>query len=126
MTVVNGPDLLYEDRPARRIANPFAESGPGESSARQVILHPVDRRSPHLHPHSEEVVYVIEGSGRVWIDGESHPVRPGSWVRIPAGTPHATLAAEPMLLACFFPHHDLAQNIEELDVVIETDQEERS
>lgn len=120
MTVIRGGELPYQDRPARRVADPFPDAD-GSSSARQVVLDPVERRSPHLHPHSEEVVYVVEGSGKVWIEGVTHRVEPGTWVRIPAGTPHATLANEHMLLVCFFPHHDLSENTEELDLVLDAE-----
>ncbi len=122
MTVVNGEDLIYEDRPTRRSADPFADI-PTESSARRVILEP-GPRTPHLHPHSEEIVYVAEGRGRVWIDGVQHPVRSGSWVRIPPGTPHATLAHETLTLICFFPHESLDHNIEELDLPLEIEEED--
>jgi len=32
----------------------------------------------HAHDRNEEVIFVISGSGRAVIDGESHPMRPGS------------------------------------------------
>lgn len=121
MTVVGGGDLEYRDFPGRRTADPFAAVAQGESTVRQVTIDPVPARSPHVHPHSEEVVHVVAGRGRVWIDGTYHPVGPGSWYRIPAGTPHATLAdpGEQMSLACFFPHDDFENNIEELDLVLD-------
>ncbi|MGH3667421.1 MAG: cupin domain-containing protein [Acidimicrobiia bacterium] len=92
---------------------------------RQVVIEHVPTRSPHLHPQSEEIVYVVSGRGRVWLDGVVHPVGPGSWYRIPAGTPHATMANpnERMSLVCFFPHDDFANNIEELELLLETDEE---
>lgn len=121
MTVVGPDELAYRDFPGRRTANPFAGAGQGESTVRQVTIDPVETRSPHLHPRSEEVVFVVAGTGRVWIDGIYHPVGPGSWYRIPAGTPHATLAdrGERMSLVCFFPHDDFTHNIEELDLVLD-------
>jgi quercetin dioxygenase-like cupin family protein len=92
-----------------------------------VVIEHVARRSPHLHPKSEEIVYVVAGTGRVWLNGVFHPVSSGSWYRIPLGTPHATLAdpGETMSLVCFFPHDDLANNIEELDLLLEADKEKR-
>lgn len=121
MTVVGPDDLEYRDLPGRRTANPFAAAGPGESTVRQVTIDPVHRRSPHRHPQSEEIVYVVSGRGRVWLDGTFHPVRPGWWYRIPAGLPHATLAdpGERLSLVCFFPHDDLEENIEELDLILD-------
>jgi quercetin dioxygenase-like cupin family protein len=121
MTVVGPGDLEYREFPGRRTADPFAAAGRGESTVRQVTIEPVATRSPHVHPHSEEVVHVAVGRGKVWIDGAFHPVGPGSWYRIPAGTPHATLAdpGERMSLVCFFPHDDFASNLEELDLVLD-------
>jgi quercetin dioxygenase-like cupin family protein len=91
-----------------------------------VVIEHVSARSPHLHPQSEEIVYVVAGRGRVWLDGVFHPVGPGSWYRIPAKMPHATMAdpGERMSLVCFFPHDDFASNIEELDVVLGSEKEE--
>lgn len=126
MTVVAGDELVFQARPGRLTADPFALTGPGPSSARQVIIEPVPTRSPHRHPRSEEIVFVAAGRGRVWLDGVFYPVGPGSWCRIPAGTPHATLAdpGERMSLVCFFPHASLEDNIEELDMLLEGPVEE--
>ena len=126
MTVVGPEDLDFRDFPGRSTADPFEMAGQGASTVRQVIIEHVPSRSPHRHPHSEEIVYVVAGRGRLWLDGVLHPVGPGSWYRIPAGTPHATIADpdERMSLVCFFPHDDFANNIEELDVVLEADEEQ--
>lgn len=125
MTVVGPGELEFRDFPGRTTADPFRTAGQGASTVRQVIIEHVPSRSPHRHPHSEEIVYVVAGRGRVWLDGVVHSVGPGSWYRIPIGTPHATMADpnERMSLVCFFPHDDFASNIEELDVVLEVDGE---
>ena len=125
MTFVGPDDLWFRDFPGRTASDPFREAGQGASTVRQVVIEYVPSRSPHLHPQSEEVVYVVAGTGRVWLDGVFHPVGPGSWYRIPARTPHATMAdrGERMSMVCFFPHDDFPNNIEELDIVIEADQE---
>jgi quercetin dioxygenase-like cupin family protein len=121
MTVVGPGDLEFRDFPGRSTADPFKVAGRGASTVRQVVIEHVDSRSPHRHPHSEEVVFVVSGRGRVWLDGTFHEVGPGTWYRIPAGTPHATLAdpGETMSLVCFFPHDDLSSNIEELDLLLD-------
>lgn len=126
MTVVGPDELHYRDFPGRATADPFQRAGQGASTVRQVRIEYVPSRSPHLHPRSEEIVYVVAGRGRVWLDGAFHRVGPGSWYRIPAGTPHATMAdpGERMSLVCFFPHDDFANNIEELDLVLGADQED--
>lgn len=126
MTVVGPEELRYRQFPGRSTADPFKLAGQGESTVRQVVIEHVPVRSPHLHPHSEEIVYVVAGRGRIWLDGVFHPVGPGSWYRIPARTPHATMAdpGERMSLVCFFPHDDFANNIEELEVSLESAKEE--
>jgi quercetin dioxygenase-like cupin family protein len=126
MTVIAPGELVFRAFSGRRTANPFASAGQGQSTVRQVSIEYVPTRSPHLHPHSEEVIYVVAGHGRVWIDGRFHPVGPGTWYRIPARTPHATTAdpGEQVSLVCFFPHDDFANNIEELDIVLDLKQEE--
>jgi quercetin dioxygenase-like cupin family protein len=125
MTVVGPDELRFRDFPGRTTSDPFKEAGQGASTVRQVVIEYVPSRSPHLHPQSEEIVYVVAGTGRVWLDGAFHPVGPGSWYRIPARTPHATMAdrGERLSLVCFFPHDDFPNNIQELDMVIEADKE---
>ena len=127
MTVVGPGELEFRDFPGRSTADPFKMAGRGASTVRQVVIEHVPTRSPHLHPQSEEIVYVVAGRGRVWLDGVTHVVGPGSWYRIPAGTPHATMAdpGERMSLVCFFPHDDFASNIEELDMLLEADEEQK-
>jgi len=44
---------------------------------------------PHSHTHNEEVVYVIEGTLRYSVDGDSRDLRPGEWMRSPKGSVHA-------------------------------------
>jgi quercetin dioxygenase-like cupin family protein len=125
MTVVGPDELRFRDFPGRTTSDPFKEAGQGASTVRQVVIEYVPSRSPHLHPQSEEIVYVVAGTGRVWLDGVFHAVGPGSWYRIPPRTPHATMAdrGERLSLVCFFPHDDFPNNIQELEMVIEADKE---
>jgi quercetin dioxygenase-like cupin family protein len=120
VTVVPSDQLVFRDFPGRSTADPFKVAGQGASTVRQVVIEHVETRSPHRHPHSEEVVFVVAGRGRVWLDGNFHRVDPGTWYRIPTGTPHATMAdpGERLSLVCFFPHDDFANNIEELDEIL--------
>lgn len=112
-------DLDFVDLPGRRSADPFRDAGL-DVSVRVVTIAPDVRRSPHRHPHSSEVVHVVEGRGRMWQDGTVVDLEAGDVVHVPAGTPHATLAVGgPLQLVCFFPHPRLVQNLEELtDIVL--------
>lgn len=64
----------------------------------------------HSHPNGEEVIYIVTGSGRVWIDGTVDSVKAGSVVLFPQGKPHMLQnnGTEEMKVVCFFaPPSDL-------------------
>lgn len=116
MPVFRGSDQHYAELVGRLSADPLADADAGSCSVR-VVRVPPGPRTPHRHPHSVEIVYVASGSGRVWEGDEITPVEQGDLVLIPVGTPHATVCTgtPDLVLVCFFPHPDLAGNIEELD-----------
>ena len=110
--------------PGRVAADPFEGGAPEGLSLRVVRLEGGARRSPHRHPHSQEAIYVVSGAGVLWEDGVMHRFEGGDCALIEAGVPHATLPdpGTAMELVCFWPHPDLARNIEELtDTVVERD-----
>ncbi|MES2073198.1 MAG: cupin domain-containing protein [Pseudomonadota bacterium] len=43
----------------------------------------------HIHQKSDEIQYIIEGSGAMWLGGERREFKPGTLIIIPKGTPHA-------------------------------------
>ena len=58
----------------------------------------------HSHP-AEEVAVVLRGSGRVDIDGVSHPIRPGTVLVTPADLVHVThsdAGDEPLVVLWFY------------------------
>jgi quercetin dioxygenase-like cupin family protein len=58
----------------------------------------------------------VSGAGTAWEDDVPTVVGPGDLVVVPPGVPHATVATgtSDLVLVCFFPHPELAANIEEL------------
>jgi mannose-6-phosphate isomerase-like protein (cupin superfamily) len=42
----------------------------------------------HLHANANEIQYILEGTGTVWLGDQEVPVKPGDLVIIPKGTPH--------------------------------------
>ena len=114
--VTRSAELRFKALPSRDSADPFDGEKDANLSMRIVKMSADPHRSPHMHPHSAEAVYVIAGSGTLWIDGERIPVEQGDTFLIPAGAKHATLPDEEvdMELICFFPHPDLSQNLVEL------------
>jgi len=42
----------------------------------------------HVHPKTDEIQYIIEGSGAMWLGGERREFKPGTLIIIPKGTAH--------------------------------------
>jgi mannose-6-phosphate isomerase-like protein (cupin superfamily) len=61
---------------------------PCESATQFVGYIPPGRAPDHYHLY-DEVVYVLEGTGALHIDGESTPLRPGSCIHLPAKLVHS-------------------------------------
>lgn len=61
-------------------------------------------RPAHSHPNGEEVIYIVQGSGRVMIEGVAEPVKSGCAVLFPQGKIHMlqNSGKELMKVACFF------------------------
>ena len=58
----------------------------------------------HSHPNGEEIIYLLSGTGRVWIEGAVEPVRAGCAVLFEQGKIHMLQnnGSELMKVACFF------------------------
>jgi quercetin dioxygenase-like cupin family protein len=67
-------------------------------------------RPAHSHPNGEEIIYIVQGSGRVMIEGVVGAVEAGNAVLFPQGQVHMLQnnGSEMMKVACFFaPPSDL-------------------
>jgi mannose-6-phosphate isomerase-like protein (cupin superfamily) len=42
----------------------------------------------HMHPHTNEIQYILAGTGTIWLGDKEVRVKPGDLVIIPKGTPH--------------------------------------
>jgi len=42
----------------------------------------------HIHRNTDEIQYIIEGSGSMWLGSERKDFKPGTLLIIPRGTPH--------------------------------------
>lgn len=53
----------------------------------QIVLPPGSRSSsPYAHSKEDEFYFIVEGQGRVWIDGDSTPLTAGQCIGFCAGT----------------------------------------
>jgi mannose-6-phosphate isomerase-like protein (cupin superfamily) len=42
----------------------------------------------HMHPNTNEIQYIVEGTGTIWLGDKEVKVKPGDLVIIPKGTAH--------------------------------------
>ena len=61
-------------------------------------------RPAHAHPDGEELIFILEGSGRVLVDGEVKPVQTDTAVLFPKGSVHMLQnnGKKEMRVICFF------------------------
>lgn len=71
----------------------------GEGGVANVHVVRVTRGGRHFHAAYDETYYVLEGHGELTMGDETHRLRPGAVVVIPAGVPHALAADEGETLA---------------------------
>jgi mannose-6-phosphate isomerase-like protein (cupin superfamily) len=43
----------------------------------------------HMHPNTNEIQYILEGTGTIWLGDKEVRVKPGDLIIIPKGTAHA-------------------------------------
>jgi mannose-6-phosphate isomerase-like protein (cupin superfamily) len=55
--------------------------------------------APHYHPRTEEIYYILAGSGEMRIGDETRTVRPGDAIAIPPGQTHQITNPGPAVLA---------------------------
>ena len=49
----------------------------------------------HMHPNTDEIQYILDGSGAMWLGNERKEFKPGTLIVIPKGTAHGgTLVKE--------------------------------
>jgi mannose-6-phosphate isomerase-like protein (cupin superfamily) len=58
--------------------------------------------TPHYHPQTEEIYFILEGQGRMQVDDQSQDVNPGDAIAIPPGARHqiTNIGSVPLRLLC--------------------------
>jgi mannose-6-phosphate isomerase-like protein (cupin superfamily) len=76
----------------------------------EATLEPGQQTERHYHAESEELYYLVEGTGEMEIDGERSQVGPGDAILIPPGAWHQITAgdAELRFLCCCAPGYQHA------------------
>ncbi|MBN2324821.1 MAG: cupin domain-containing protein [Spirochaetes bacterium] len=111
---VNEEDVKEHDLPGRYLRWLISPelTGAKYNSVCVIRVHPGGTVKPaHSHPEGEEVIYIIEGRGRVLVDGKIQTVRKGTAVLFPEGSVHMlqNTGGEEMKVICFYaPPADLS------------------
>ena len=78
-------------------------------SLAEARLPPGGSTTPHYHPQTEEIYYILEGTGRMQVDQQQRDVGPGDAIAIPPGNVHQitnTGAATLKFLCCCAPAYE--------------------
>lgn len=85
-----------------------------KQSLAEARIAPGQSTTPHFHPQTEEIYYVLDGVGEMRIGEEVRQVRAGDAIAIPPGAPHqirnhgdATLK----ILCCCAPGYEHADTV---------------
>jgi mannose-6-phosphate isomerase-like protein (cupin superfamily) len=73
-----------------------------KQSLAEARLPPGASTTPHFHPLTEEIYYILAGRGRLQIGDEVREVGPGDAIAIPPGAVHTitTISTEPLKFLC--------------------------
>jgi len=114
MVIVDGNKIPWEKLPGRDLKWLVTKDNtPAKNLTSCLItISPGYTVQPaHSHPEGEEIVYIIDGIGKAYIDGVIHPIHGGCMVVFPEGQPHMlrNTGTEEMHAVCFFaPAAELA------------------
>jgi mannose-6-phosphate isomerase-like protein (cupin superfamily) len=77
-----------------------------QQSLAEATLEPGQATERHYHAKTEEIYFVVKGSGRMEVDGDAQTIRPGDAVLIPPGAWHTLEnngTSELRILCCCSP-----------------------
>lgn len=70
-------------------SNPDLRSKSFVATPSGTIAVQIGNVAKHIHSNTDEVQYIVEGTGTAWLGSEKREIRPGMLLVIPRGTPHA-------------------------------------
>lgn len=108
------PSFITQDGSEIRELLAHRNSAIRQQSLAEARLRPGQSTTPHYHPRTEEIYYILNGQGRMRITDESAPVGPGDAIAIPPGQVHQiTNTGREMLvfLCCCAPGYEHADTV---------------
>ena len=92
---------------------------PAEKLSLVVTTFPIGgvQKPVHAHITAEEVIYVVQGQGEVWVDGSTLTIGPEDVILILPGTRHTVknTGNEELVLVCAFSTCDFRKDRENYD-----------
>ena len=105
--VINENDVEAKELPGRSLKwlyTPDMKQAEG-FTFNVVTIEPGNTVKPaHSHKNNEELIYIVSGAGKAYIDGDVYDVSAGSAVLFSKGSVHMVRnsGSEDMKVACFF------------------------
>ncbi|MBI4279361.1 MAG: cupin domain-containing protein [Armatimonadetes bacterium] len=95
--------------------------GSDHLSVRVVQVLPItgsEPRHPHTHRTMDEAIFVLEGAGIAWVDGEVCTLEAGDLLFVPRGVPHVTVSSSDrqLRLFCAFSAGDPGERVVHTDI----------
>jgi mannose-6-phosphate isomerase-like protein (cupin superfamily) len=78
--------LKHDDLP--KTSNPEMNNRPLVATDSGTVALQSGNVAKHMHPKTNEIQYIVEGSGAMWLGNERKEFKPGTIIIIPKGTPH--------------------------------------
>jgi mannose-6-phosphate isomerase-like protein (cupin superfamily) len=85
-----------------------------QQSLAEARVAPGLRTTPHYHPRTEEIYYILEGTGLMRIGSETQAVGPGDAIAIPPGAVHtirSTGESTLKFLCCCAPGYEHSDTV---------------
>jgi len=97
-----GAPFITKDGSEIRSILDRTNSSAAHQSLAEATLPPGARTELHLHPRTEEIYYILRGTGRMAVGTEERQVGPGDGILIPPGMPHTirNVGDEPLVFLC--------------------------
>jgi mannose-6-phosphate isomerase-like protein (cupin superfamily) len=97
----SAPFVTKDGSEIRSILDRSNSSAVNQSLA-EATLPPGASTAPHVHPSTEEIYYILQGTGRMVLGAEQREVGPGDGILIPPGTRHTicNIGAAPLVFLC--------------------------
>jgi mannose-6-phosphate isomerase-like protein (cupin superfamily) len=82
------PAFITKDGSEIRELLAYRNSCIRRQSLAEARVPPGGATTPHRHPQTEEIYYILEGQGRMQVDDQACDVGPGDAIAIPPGAAH--------------------------------------